>query len=289
MKSNHENIFRECDDLLEICQAVASAKPSGIRSILRWIQILKYYRWSQLILRATRPLRNRLKPFYDPALTECPSVTLCMDSMPLLRNVANIAFNHWHHEKNSLKVDLVKGRLKIHDQTCDLGVPIQWQPVSQRSPTALWRFQFQYHEFLLGWIMTKPGSDCSTATPQVNAHRVAQVVSELAAWNLAFPSPSNADDPAAWHPYCISRRLPVWLWLVTLMNQPDDAQDLLQSIRRQAHFLSKRLEHDPGGNHLLENLTSLAVTGAVLACPEAESWLERGRIPVRPRTRSTTA
>jgi len=81
----------------------------------------------------------------------------------------------------------------------------------------------------------------------------------------------------AWHPYCISRRLPIWILLYTAAPRSDPgAERTFRSIYQQAVCLERHLERDLGGNHLLENLKALLVAGVFFEGPDAERWLSKG-------------
>ncbi len=80
----------------------------------------------------------------------------------------------------------------------------------------------------------------------------------------------------AWHPYCISRRLPAWIHLWSAAP-PDEAirEGVITSMVWQARYLERHLEWDLRGNHLLENLRALALMGAFFEGPDARRWLHK--------------
>lgn len=78
-----------------------------------------------------------------------------------------------------------------------------------------------------------------------------------------------------WHPYPLSRR--VVAWCAALSEPRWDAalrRRLLRSLHRQVHYLLRCVEHDIGGNHVLENAVALTVGGACLGSAVAA---RRGR------------
>ena len=81
----------------------------------------------------------------------------------------------------------------------------------------------------------------------------------ITSWLDCFERP----ELPAWHPYPTSVR--VIAWCVALSIEEWDAQlrrRMVESLWRQAHYLSRSVEHDIGGNHVLKNTTALAFAGA---------------------------
>lgn len=84
-----------------------------------------------------------------------------------------------------------------------------------------------------------------------------------------------ANNPAArqpgWHPYPTSLRIVNWIrWA------PDD-RGIHLSLYQQAAYLSRNLETDLGGNHLIENTRALIFAGLFFRDQgEAARWLRRG-------------
>ena len=126
-----------------------------------------------------------------------------------------------------------------------------------------------YHEFLL----------CDAANnnwPAVNSF--------LSQWLLKFAPEVTLKRDDAWHPYCLSRRIVVWTWLLYLSGQNSGqgaeglgtelAKNVLNSLSSQANYLSKNLERDLGGNHLIENAAALAILGGSTECPHSSAWVE---------------
>ncbi|TWU32615.1 heparinase II/III family protein [Novipirellula artificiosorum] len=123
---------------------------------------------------------------------------------------------------------------------------LNWHPEAPR----LWRFHLHYHEALL---------------------ELASLVSVDAAWAIIdswLSNPKNQtphSDPDAWHPFCISQRLPIWLMLASQYGVPDGLRKrFFQSVLAQVQWLWTHLEWDLGGNHLLENLRALAIANMAL-------------------------
>jgi uncharacterized heparinase superfamily protein len=123
---------------------------------------------------------------------------------------------------------------------------IDWDPNAPR----LWRFHLQCQEYLLDLA---------------GDHDPALAFGLIDDWLRLERHQFPMRDPDAWHPFCISRRLPVWLSLAALFEPPLSIRvRFWQSIADQVLWLRKNLERDLGGNHLLENLTALVLADAFL-------------------------
>jgi hypothetical protein len=127
----------------------------------------------------------------------------------------------------------------------------------------LGRFYLHYHEFFL----PKDSGDRWPAPP-------GKIWQLIAQWIEEYSRPSSLYSLDAWHPYVISRRIPVWVKLFSVHppNEPI-AGRVLSSLTAQARWLAKNLEFDLGGNHLVQNLRALAVAGAFFDGAEASCWL----------------
>jgi Heparinase II/III-like protein/Heparinase II/III N-terminus len=77
-----------------------------------------------------------------------------------------------------------------------------------------------------------------------------------------------------WHPYPTSMRLVSWSAAISAINWPDAFRDrLADEISRQARYLTRSVEHDIGGNHVIKNAVALVVAGCVVPSSRV---LERG-------------
>jgi uncharacterized heparinase superfamily protein len=134
----------------------------------------------------------------------------------------------------------------LNHQRSDSGAEIDWNPDAPR----LWRFHLQCHEFLVD-LADQRGPDAA--------------YSIVSSW-LADPRHRSPTlDPDAWHPFCISRRLPVWMSLASIHAPPDELEHAFwTSVADQVQWLGSNCEWDLGGNHLLENLTALYLTACYL-------------------------
>jgi Heparinase II/III-like protein/Heparinase II/III N-terminus len=121
-------------------------------------------------------------------------------------------------------------------------------------------FLFQLHGF----------AQLPSVLDGLDDHRVPAFWSRvIASWLDCFERP----ELPAWHPYPTSVR--VIAWCVALSTEEWDAQlrqRMVESLWRQAHYLSRSVEHDIGGNHVLKNATALAFAGT---CFPGSALLDR--------------
>jgi uncharacterized heparinase superfamily protein len=79
-----------------------------------------------------------------------------------------------------------------------------------------------------------------------------------------------------WHPYPLSRRLVAWCAALSAGGWPSALHsDLLASATMQVRYLRRTVEHDIGGNHVLENACALAIAGACLGDAGAQRHGQR--------------
>ena len=224
-------------------------------SLSRSAALVRYHRPSQFAWRLYRTVQRRLQRW----LPERFVFTAGQQSAawkPGAREAAGQIAAHrlglWK-ERSRNATEMAEGRFRFLQQTIDLAQTgpdatrvIDWNPDAPR----LWRFQLQCHESLLE-IADQCGADA--------AYQL--VDSWLDQPRHRFPT----RDPDAWHPFCISRRLPVWLSLASQFDPPERLRRRFWgSIADQAAWLRAHCEWDLGGNHLLENLTSLYLSDAFL-------------------------
>ena len=244
---------------------------SGLQKAARWWAVLRYHRKSQLAMRLVSLARHRWT-----CLSGGPRYLRVPSSTPTIRD--NPAFHALLDRKLAARrargssdaaTGILEGHFSFLHETRRLPDPVDWQLAGSSEATPLWRFHLHYHEFLLD--LAAEGLD-RKETIWLNR-----------AWDLVrqwidHNHPTGADRLAdAWHPYCISRRLPAWILLETASPAPEAlAHDVLVSIWSQARFLERHLETDIRGNHLLENARALILAGAFLSGPDADRWLVLG-------------
>ena len=223
------------------------------RRVARSAALLRYHRPEQFARRLANRLRDPLRRFFPEA-------------RPPAVSVRDRTRSPEHHRRLLGEVvaapltadDLADGRVTLLNRTRILGADgLDWLP--DASP--LWTFQLHYHEWL---------------APPAVAGEWHAVLATLEGWRVAVPE-AGRRERVFWHPYCISRRVPVWCRLLAACEgHPARVADLVNDVAWQAAFLSRNLERDIGGNHLWDNAKALTVAGCFFAGTDAERWRRSG-------------
>jgi len=205
---------------------------------------------------------RRYRSFSDvsPRLRENPDLT-ALTAQKLAGRTANGA--------SARAAEIIDGQFEFLGQQHALPDPIDWRLKCRPEASHLWRFVLHYNEFLLD--LAAEGRQRGTTAWY---DRAWDLVRQWIEGNSLRDARVLND---AWHPYCISRRLPAWILLWTA-SPPDGElrEQVLRSVVAQAMYLQKHLEWDVRGNHLLENAKALVLAGAFLEGPDADRWLRRG-------------
>jgi hypothetical protein len=248
-------------------------KPWTPGALERWWWIVRCHRPGQLVGRAARlsgrwagrELGGWIGKRHEPTVIAPPRVREGTTLVDLLeRKLADRSSD----ESTDQARRIATGRFCFLHQELVLGHPFDPKETAGRV-SHLWRFHLHYHEFLLdlaaeyrrtgrrewldrGWDLVEQWIDAAAAAGD---------------W--------ARDD--AWHPYCISRRLPAWM-LFWSAGPPDETRRgrVLASMAAQAEWLRRHVERELGGNHLLENAAALAMAGVLFEGPAARRWLDKG-------------
>jgi uncharacterized heparinase superfamily protein len=250
---------------LEAAAERGSFRPPGIRrSLDRAIQILRYYRASQLIRRALG-YTNRSKVSLRRAARAAERSAFRDEARSRLARLALCRQPRGEWSACRFQHALDAGNLTLLNEQHALGIPIDWKFENTPKPSRLWRFHLHYQEYLLDLAVTSDAPESWALIWQI-----------VESWIDNNPLNTIGDDSDAWHPYCISRRLAVWLQLYG-RNVPPSS--LLKRFRKscvqQAEALCHSLEFDLGGNHLIENIRALVLAGCALDCIQSKKWLSR--------------
>ncbi len=237
---------------------------------LRWWHTLRHYRTSQLGRRLMRGGRRRLRwaQASSRSIDVSADVQNCAGFERTLRRCVS------QRMRSGDLLDRLRplraGRVRFLNQELHCGWPLDWQsPVFDRVPR-LWRFHLQYHEFLLDFA--------AASIAAAGGSHAREAWDCVLRWIDAFPDPRDARSDDAWHPYCLSRRIPVWCLLWTASPPAAGIAGVVRdSLARQAEHLRTNLERDLGGNHLLQNARGLIAAGCFFAGPAARRWLRTGR------------
>ena len=245
--------------------------PSRIQQAIRWWYVLRYHHISQLAMRLLIRGRRRLL-----ALTGEPRYVRPPRTLPRLRENRGLgSLLQWKvagrapGDSASNAQRIAGGSYRFLNEERALPDPVDWRLDGCREVSHLWRFHLHDHEFLLDLI-----AEGLNRGEETRFKRAWDLVSQWIQRN-------HLSDPRvlvdAWHPYCISRRLPVWILLWSACPPNGELGDrVLRSIFAQTSFLERHLEWDVRGNHLLENARGLVLAGAFLDCPQGDRWLATG-------------
>ncbi len=235
----------------------------------RWYFLLRYHRPAQFYWRIVQQIRRRILPCPPRSLASpVDARTLSLHDNPgidaiLDRRLSGRMAPPDFSERLTL---LHRGTFRFLQQERTLGDPIDWSVQAGAPVSHLWRFHLQYHEYLLDLL----AAYCVHGSQE--AHR--RLWDIVADWidNNRLCRGALGD---AWHPFCLSRRIPVWLLLCKAGAPPDELRDtFVVSLEKQASFLESHLERDLGGNHLLENLRALVLMGAFAEGPRSDDRLD---------------
>jgi uncharacterized heparinase superfamily protein len=241
-------------------------------SVTRYWHLLRYHRPSQFARRAISHVRRRMLRksrggrFARP-LQQTPALR---SNSPLL-SVANRKLSNRRKQGACARADaILAGRFCFLNKTLDLSDPVDWRLSRHSDVDPLWRFHLHYQEYLLDLLADDaPGRAAA-------AHvRTWELIRQWIAGNSLTDPRTHVDG---WHPFCISRRLPVWIAVWQVAPPSDEmAAAFLESTFRQGRFLASHLERDLGGNHLIENAHALALAAVFFDGAEADGWLRIAR------------
>lgn len=245
-------------------------EPGGLRRALdRWCALLRYHRPSQFARRiAARLETQRLKWIRGGRYARLSNLKPVRRSNVDLEAFVLRKLDDRRRRLKEGHASLGSGTLRLIGVELPFAEPFDWSLSRHPQVDPLWRFHLHYHEYLLDLLIQA----LEGPSPEAR-HRVWQILQDWIEEN-SLSDPRSLS--AAWHPFCISRRLPVWVVLLLHGSlSPEVREAVVSSLACQAEFLADHLELDVGGNHLIENVRALAVCGAFLEGPLAERWLER--------------
>lgn len=134
--------------------------------------------------------------------------------------------------------------------------------------TRLWRFHLHYFDFVNDLIIWYASGKPNAAF---------QTFRRLASSWIDHNQRLEGDG---WHPFTISVRLVNWINAMSVFERQlvDDQsfyQNLLSSLFGQAQFLSKDIEFDVRGNHILKNIKALLFVGLSFNGRGPQQWYRR--------------
>lgn len=175
------------------------------------------------------------------------------------------------------KLGAVKdGRLTFVHTTLDIATEnrVKWFHGRIEALPELWGIKFHGFEFLKWAYLT---ADSPAELPAVHT----TFKRWIRDWESSPETRIGTDQylRRAWTPHAVSLRLLNLIRYYVWCEDSEDDTAFLQSVRRlvfkNALFLENHVEHDVGGNHLIENGIAL-VTAGVFFEDEETSWLSTG-------------
>lgn len=160
----------------------------------------------------------------------------------------------------------VRREFRFINKTVKFGHGVDW---TLPDSSQLWRYNLQYHDYLvslaIAWHVT--------SRPEYY-----EALRDIA---LDWISSATVGQGDAWHPYCVSLRIANWIHVLALIvprleRDPKAFAAIRESLVEQVLFLSRNLEHDVGGNHLLENIKALILAGTYFSGSVADGWVNKG-------------
>ncbi len=247
-----------------------SLRPSRWRDAVRWWHLLRHHRPSQLAMRLFCRVHNRAGRRLWHRRMERP-----LAEVPPLRansGLAALSRRRLDHragldESRARAEQVLEGRFRFLRCEIALSDPVDWRGEGTEA-THLWRFHLHYHDYLIDLA--------AQGVSRGEDHWVDRAWALVTDWIEANRLDDRRVLDDAWHPYCISRRLPAWIHLWSAAP-PSEAirKYIVSSMVWQARYLEHHLEWDLRGNHLLENFRALALMGAFFEGPDARRWLRK--------------
>jgi uncharacterized heparinase superfamily protein len=143
---------------------------------------------------------------------------------------------------------LVAGRIGLLNLEHPLRAPADWHPADK---SLLWLFSLHYFDWL---------DDLAALGGEAASLGARSLVADWMSGHARF-------DAVAWHPYPLSLRLHAWLRNAPLLLEGADGafrDRFLVLLHGQVRHLSRVIERDVGGNHLLKNLKALVAAALCL-------------------------
>jgi uncharacterized heparinase superfamily protein len=176
---------------------------------------------------------------------------LFKDPLPLNRIDVTVKQAPSGSESLPLKVDLV-GISWIID------VGIDWDPKELNFGTRLEKLNLHYMEYL----------------KKLAPHLALQIMHD---WVNSVPPYMHQYWKDSWNSYALSIRVVVWFDILSAvpdLPRTNKLNSIIRSLSSQVRFLSRNLEDDIGGNHLVKNLKCLARASAFFEGSEVRGYFK---------------
>ncbi|KKF40001.1 hypothetical protein FK85_23810 [Halorubrum saccharovorum] len=164
------------------------------------------------------------------------------------------------------------GRYTFLDHTIDFGDRIDWDREAIDERPIFWRLKLASFEGF-EWLALGHGS------PSGLDDRRSRLEAQAFDFDASNPIGEAAYLRRSWTPHSVSLRILAWSRYVAWCAGDEGAEvpdRLIRMIYRNALFLANHVEHEIGGNHLIENAAALIAAG-VLFRDHDTGWVRAGR------------
>ncbi|QCC49294.1 alginate lyase family protein [Halobellus limi] len=154
--------------------------------------------------------------------------------------------------------EAANGRFTFLDRTIDFGEQIDWNHERIDEYPRLWRLKLESFQ---GFEWVALSEESASA---VDGHRAA-LERQALEWDAANPIGAGPYLRRSWIPHAVSLRVLHWCRYAAWCADDDISvpDRLLRIIYKNALFLENHVEHDIGGNHLIENAVALVAAGVL--------------------------
>ncbi len=153
------------------------------------------------------------------------------------------------------------GRFTFLNRTLDLGDPIDWERDAIDSHPIFWRLKLEAFEQFERVALV---ADSPSAVEGVRSAFERQ----LSSWVDENPIGEDRYLRRSWIPHSVSLRVLNWSrYAAWCSGDPDVTvpEELHRAIYKNALFLENHVEHEIGGNHLIENAAALLTAGVLFS------------------------
>ncbi|MCU4802072.1 heparinase II/III family protein [Halobacteria archaeon HArc-gm2] len=228
-----------------------------------------------------RKLRHALIPRlpidFDARYEQQIPGDVTLNRTPVARNLAKLHRSIPPTARERLQSDserAMDGTLEYMNRPLDIadGSRLQWNDSRLTEIPLFWRLKLHGFAFLeLAYLGYESPADCPSLL-------VDCMNSWILDWGERTEIGSEGYLRKNWIPHSVSLRLVnlsrylAW-WDGNL--DPDVHSKLAKILYKNALFMSNHVEHDVGGNHLIENAAGLVLAGSLLES-DREGWLKQG-------------
>lgn len=185
----------------------------------------------------------------------------------LRRSLSDAKRDHYRRSAS----EAAAGRLTFIGRTIEFDDGIDWDHEKLDEFPLLWRLKLQSFE-QLEWLVL--GDEYPSTDPELRS----AFEPHLLSWAAANPIGAERYLRRSWIPHSVSLRILNWCRYVAWRTEdgsPSVSEGVYEAIYKNALFLENHVEHEVGGNHLIENAIALIMAG-VLFDQHDTGWVEAG-------------